>query len=318
MENYENPYFKQEERVPAELITALREKKREGEISSDYEREDIYTKTPSVIIERANQLLDDIKKESDFHSTEAENKIREKLIKMFRDQYTDPRFEDIFEKGIITDKYLEIVLEEFVDRIIDREDSRYEDVSLLVIDVNGLKAVNDNFSREEGDKYLKKIIGTIDKSRAIEELKERGVGFEIATAGGGDEFYILIEKEKGSNIDTGDISNSIKKEIWEMDMEDVIDCKNLDFKFLPSVSVGEGSFIKAATLFNEDSIKDLSYQQIIKEIRRVIFAKGHNECKEDKDLFKELLKKGEINENIVNRSSEDQKKMARMLLRNKE
>ena len=70
----------------------------------------------------------------------------------------------------------------YAEKILDEMNNR-KNISLVVIDVNGLKIVNDIFGHEEGDKLLIKMAKILNESCRKEDY---------ATRWGGDEFLLIL------------------------------------------------------------------------------------------------------------------------------
>ena len=107
-------------------------------------------------------------------------------------------------------------------------------VSVLFVDVDGLKKINDTFGHLAGDIYLKKIANI---------LKSHVRGSDLVIRWGGDEFLILLHTdEKGAKIVKQRIQESMEKARIEIGSRIV----------KPSVSIGvaevNGSFLDAVAL----------------------------------------------------------------------
>ncbi|NYB72860.1 diguanylate cyclase [Sedimentibacter hydroxybenzoicus DSM 7310] len=104
-------------------------------------------------------------------------------------------------------------------------------VSIMVLDINGLKLTNDAFGHEMGDKLLKKVAGILKKTCRPQDVIARM---------GGDEFSILMpntNSEQALNI-----RDSIIKETSKIELESVI------------VSIAAGYDIKTDTSQDIDVI----------------------------------------------------------------
>jgi diguanylate cyclase (GGDEF)-like protein/PAS domain S-box-containing protein len=97
-----------------------------------------------------------------------EKKIKQKEIEYL--SYNDPL------TGLYNRRYME-------DSIKRLDTSRNIPLTLMVIDVNGLKLTNDAFGHEAGDRLLVKVAGILKKACRADDVIGRM---------GGDEFYILL------------------------------------------------------------------------------------------------------------------------------
>ena len=115
--------------------------------------------------------------------------------------------EELFRKAMrdsLTGAYTRHYFEEFVRKMISYVLRNGGSVSVVVIDIDGLKMVNDNFGHLEGDRLLKDFADTV-----MRNIRESD--FLIRT--GGDEFLLVLS---GSNEDEAEevmrrISESMEK-----------------------------------------------------------------------------------------------------------
>lgn len=110
------------------------------------------------------------------------------------------------------------------------------ELSLLMIDVDHFKKINDTFGHARGDLVLQEIANTIEKV-----CRETDISFRF----GGEEFVVLLRKtsEKGARI----IAERLRKEISQIS----IDVQGMKIK--PTVSIG----ISTRLSEQKEHIKDL-------------------------------------------------------------
>jgi len=157
-------------------------------------------------------------------------------------------------------------------------------VSIIMVDVNGLKLVNDTFGYAEGDKLLVKVAEVSKKSCRSEDI--------IARWGGG-EFIILLAK--ASYDDSCEIARRIEK-----------NCKEIgDLKVPISVSIGFSTKDRSSKdvavvmkeaeermrrrkLLNDKSI----YSSIISSLRRTLWERSYETEQHGERIKKLSLKLG--------------------------
>ncbi|MCK8825615.1 sensor domain-containing diguanylate cyclase [Fuchsiella alkaliacetigena] len=100
--------------------------------------------------------------------------------------------------------------------------SRKLPIAIIVVDMDGLKEINDNYGHQEGDRHIKIIADIIDSS-----TREADIVARI----GGDEFVILLPEADD------EIANSIKDRIIDK-------CKSFTRNFNRKLSVSIGFAIK--------------------------------------------------------------------------
>lgn len=88
------------------------------------------------------------------------------------------------------DKMTKIFNQRYYSIVTDELSNNY---SIIVLDINGLKAVNDNLGHEYGDKLIKAVADSLQKGAG-----ESGKAFRI----GGDEFAIIVKDTKKEKIDS--------------------------------------------------------------------------------------------------------------------
>ena len=107
----------------------------------------------------------------------------------------------------LTGLYNRAYLEEEMKRL---DTERQLPLSLIMIDLNGLKLVNDTYGHEKGDEMLK-TAAEIVKNNCREE--------DIVARWGGDEFVILLPQTNEQQLDK--ISKRIKTSVKEIHIKDI-------------------------------------------------------------------------------------------------
>ncbi|MBE0480025.1 MAG: diguanylate cyclase [Dehalococcoidia bacterium] len=90
---------------------------------------------------------------------------------------------------VLTSLYNRRYLLDQIEREFDRADRSGKPLSMIMIDLDGLKSVNDRFGHHEGDAFLREIGGVIKYNTRTTD---------IAARWGGDEFMILVT---GANLE---------------------------------------------------------------------------------------------------------------------
>jgi len=117
----------------------------------------------------------------------------------------------------LTELYNRHYLEEEIQRL---DTERQLPISIIMVDLNGLKLVNDVYGHETGDEMLKSAAGIIKNSARREDIVGRW---------GGDEFVILLPRTPVEEI------QKIHRRIKD-------NCRGVDVKGLPvSLAVGGGT-----------------------------------------------------------------------------
>jgi len=144
-------------------------------------------------------------------------------------------------KDPLTGCYMRILLEELAEREINMAERYKHKLCLIMIDIDGLKKINDNDGHLKGDKAIQKI---------AEVLKKRCRKADLIFRWGGDEFIIFMPDTNKSGPDY-----FIERVLKELD------------KFSLSISAGIAFWEKGLnlnTLIQIADIKLLSQKKIKK------------------------------------------------------
>ncbi|MFW6281817.1 MAG: sensor domain-containing diguanylate cyclase, partial [bacterium] len=169
-----------------------------------------YFNTQLSPVKRNNEIVKivgvsrDITKEK-----EAQKKLQKEIKKneylSYHDQLT----------GLYNRRYFENKIEEF-----NKRGKNHKPISIIIIDIDELKTINDSFGHKEGDKYIKMSSDIINKSTREDDIIARI---------GGDEFAILLPD---TDEDTAErIIKRIQKNVKE---------KNEDKQLKKDLSVSAG------------------------------------------------------------------------------
>ncbi|MBI4228592.1 MAG: GGDEF domain-containing protein [Deltaproteobacteria bacterium] len=110
----------------------------------------------------------------------------------------------------LTGLYNRSHFQEMLSHALDRSDRYTEQVTLILIDVDNLKDINDNYGHKEGDRVLSSTGKTI--SRSVRKT-------DIPARYGGDEFAIVLPNtdKENSLILTQKIKDSLRKVVSQKD-----------------------------------------------------------------------------------------------------
>jgi len=103
--------------------------------------------------------------------------------------------------------------------------NRGNDFSLLMIDMNDFKGINDNYGHKKGDEVLKGVSEVLERVSEVfeESLREHDRAFRY----GGDEFAVQLE---GSDLDDAvNVAERIYGEIMDMEVWEDIDGELVDY-----------------------------------------------------------------------------------------
>jgi len=99
----------------------------------------------------------------------------------------------------------------FVEKYMDLDHEPYYPLGIMMVDVNGLKIINDAFGHDAGDVALKKVAGILHKACRNEDIICRI---------GGDEFAIILPNVTKEELD--DINETLKTESKNSEVENVL------------------------------------------------------------------------------------------------
>lgn len=119
------------------------------------------------------------------------NKIHDMLVE-HKMQSLILELEEMYDRDVLTGMYNRRGWENYGKVMFGEAKENKEPIFLAVIDLDGMKLINDNFGHDEGDFALKKIREAIDTSCEKEHISART---------GGDEFVVMA---KGLSIDEGE------------------------------------------------------------------------------------------------------------------
>lgn len=130
----------------------------------------------------------------------------------------------------------------------------FENLSLILIDIDDLKKINDNYGHLEGDKAIKVVGQAIQMS-----IRKEDIGIRY----GGDEFIILIFNKDKSTIN--EVIKKIRRKIYEKTIEGNINIQ---------ISVGTASHDHSC---NIEDIMEAADEELYKEKKMKKREKLHKE-----------------------------------------
>jgi len=134
-----------------------------------------------------------------------------KIIQFFRAVKLVLKYgEEVLLKDTLTKVYNRVLLKELVKKEISRAERYKHKLSLLLIDVDNLKKINDEYGHLEGDKALKIIAEVLERESREVDLLIRW---------GGDEFILIMPETKrsGPSLFAERVSKELKRISEELD-----------------------------------------------------------------------------------------------------
>jgi diguanylate cyclase (GGDEF)-like protein len=135
-----------------------------------------------------------------------------KIIQFFRTVKLVLRYgEEVLLKDTLTKVYNRVLLKELARKEISRAERYKHKLCLLLIDVDNLKKINDEYGHLEGDKALKTIAEVLEgESREV----------DLLIRWGGDEFILIMPetKKSGPSLFIERVSEKLKKASEELDV----------------------------------------------------------------------------------------------------
>ncbi|WOE69787.1 GGDEF domain-containing protein [Hydrogenimonas thermophila] len=145
-----------------------------------------------IQVKLLENLLDEITKRYDSFIKEQNEKIEDTLEKATKDPLTDLYNREFFS--------------EYVEKILKENRRKGESITLIFLDLDNFKSVNDNYGHEEGDQVLKDV-ATI--------LKNSFRDHDVIIRYGGDEFIVLAQLNRVEISDLNSVLMSLKERIEE-------------------------------------------------------------------------------------------------------
>ncbi|WOE70791.1 GGDEF domain-containing protein [Hydrogenimonas thermophila] len=145
-----------------------------------------------IQVKLLENLLDEITKRYDSFIKEQNEKIEDTLEKATKDP--------------LTDLYNREFLSEYAEKVLKENRRKGESVTLIFLDLDNFKSVNDNYGHEEGDQVLKNV-ATI--------LKNSFRDHDVIIRYGGDEFIVLAQLNRVEISDLNSVLMSLKERIEE-------------------------------------------------------------------------------------------------------
>lgn len=130
-------------------------------------------------------------------------------------------------------------LEEFIDKLISQAQRNKDTYTLLMIDVDYFKMVNDTFGHDAGDKVIIELSKILKKSIRQSDLAIRY---------GGEEFLVLLNNStpEGAMSVAQKISQSFSKMVFNFDMQEVKKTLSIGMATYPSDATSIWKCIKFA------------------------------------------------------------------------
>ncbi len=170
------------------------------------EKHQIHTETEFINYQGESRLLS-ITKTPKLDDTGAVEYVICSAVDITEQKKAEERIKYISFHDELTDLYNRAYVEEEMERL---DTDRQLPISIIMVDVNGLKLVNDTFGHETGDELLIKTAEVLQQSCREEDIIARF---------GGDEFIILLPQTGKQNVTS--VVNRIKQNCREISLNSV-------------------------------------------------------------------------------------------------
>ena len=145
-----------------------------------------------IQVKLLENLLEEITKRYDSYIKEQNEKIKDTLKKATKDPLTN-----LFNREFLFD---------YSKKILKENRRRGESVTLIFIDLDNFKHVNDDYGHEEGDLVLKNIAKILKNSFRDQDVVVRY---------GGDEFIVFTQLNRIELTDLNKVMNALRERIEE-------------------------------------------------------------------------------------------------------
>ncbi|MCQ4922455.1 diguanylate cyclase [Tissierella carlieri] len=149
----------------------------------------------------------------------------------------------------------------------------FKDLSLILIDIDNLKKINDSYGHLEGDKAIKVVGQAIQKS-----IRKEDIGIRY----GGDEFIVLLLSQDKNTVDK--VIKRIRRQIYKQTVKENIDIQ---------ISAGVAS---NNDFYNMEDIIRIADKNLYKEKKM-----KKSEKREKMDTLKELKEQIEVMRDELNK-----------------
>jgi len=131
---------------------------------------------------------------------------------------------------------------ESLDKEFERSTRTQTPLSLLMLDIDHFKRINDNFGHQQGDTVLQ-VLASL--------LKEHLRPYDLAARFGGEEFSLILPET--SEKDAGMVAERIRQSIQELELDDL----PIDFRM--TASIGLATSPNEAMATPDDLIREADY-----------------------------------------------------------
>ncbi len=181
-----------------QLSIAMREGDAPAEEMPEVKVDDAVLKGPAAQMRRLTSLIYNTMEELQ----QAQNDL----------QILNSRLRSMAETDALTGLYNRGKTEEIIRGYLNEASDEKHPVSLIMVDIDHFKAVNDNYSHQTGDKVLKEMADIL--KNVADEYPEGSAG-----RWGGEEFFVVLPQK--SDKEAMDIAETLRKRIEEHPFPDV-------------------------------------------------------------------------------------------------
>lgn len=230
---------------------------------------------------------------------EMKNRV-ERVIGLLKLAYKDPRsYLEMYGR-----QYHEMLLGDYIKDICEMNSTEADwyRVARFCFDLQGLKTVNSfgTDGRKSGNELLEKFTNILEKGETVQALREMKINVQTSAEGGDDFGWILyapFDLRKAMPL----IEDMLISEIESCDVKDLINFESKEVsEYLNKFGITEksghfemGICVGSVTLGEIVSSTETAEEckDVVKDLVGQMFRTAHMRCLEDKNIFKEYLKK---------------------------
>jgi GGDEF domain-containing protein len=129
--------------------------------------------------------------------------------------------------GLRTEWYVRKKIADTIDAELRNEAAqRYDHIALFVLDLDGLKALNDLYHRSAGDAYLQRVADWLKDSKTLHSLAAEHISITLARAGSAADEYMIFangaaDDQRDWEAFWSETSVKLQEELANLDVTDI-------------------------------------------------------------------------------------------------